>query len=619
MGTDGGGTKTLADSGVVKALLALWAVFQLWAVTVGTLDSVTLRACHCLFLLVFAFLLFPKVKKRYSWAADALFIAAAVASFGYIIFNYRGAAVSGGYLSRMDIVAAGVAIAVVFAAGWRACRSLAVLGAVFFLYNFLGAYIPGELGHAGFSLRRVLGHLVWGTGGIFGVGVGVSATYIFIFVLFGAFLQKSGFSELVNDLALTLVGRTAGGPAKISVLSSALFGMINGSAVANVATDGCITIPMMKKYGYRPEYAAAVEAAASTGGQFTPPVMGAVGFVMAEFLGVSYTKVMLAAAAPALLYYIALMCSVHFEAKRMGLSGLSAENIPNAMLVLKKRGHLLVPLAVLIIMLAFGFTPVYSCVAALISVPLAAALRKETRMSFADIAGAAASGAADAVSVGVCCIIIGVMIGTVSLTGVGLAFGNLVLSLAGGGKLLLCGVLAMAMCIVLGMGVPGIAAYVIVTPVVVPALLACGASEMAAHMFCLMYACLANITPPVAISSYVAAGIAGADQWKTSLCAVKLGAVGFLLPLAFLYNDALLVGAGSTAGETVRAVLTAAVGAAAMAAAFEGELHGRLGMAIRLLLAAAAVCCISVEPVTDVIGTAVFAAALIYQYKRVKE
>ncbi|HXK78258.1 MAG TPA: TRAP transporter fused permease subunit [Oscillospiraceae bacterium] len=600
-----------------KALLLVWAAFQIWEVTFGSMDAVTFRAVHCLFLLVFAFTL-TETKNR---LFRILLVSAAVLSagiFGWFAYAYRSFALSGGYPGTVHVVVAGVAIALVFAAGFLRSRSLAVLAAIFFAYNFFGAFLPGALGHGGFTLRRVLTHLFWGSNGIFGVGVGVSSTYIFMFVLFGALLQRFGFSSFLNDLALALVGGTTGGVAKISVFSSAFFGMINGSAVANVATDGCMTIPLMKKAGYKPEYAAAVEAAASTGGQFTPPVMGAVGFVMAEFLGVSYPKVMLAAIAPAFLYYLSLFFSVHFEAKRLGLHGLSKDNLPEAKAVLKQNWWLLIPVAVLVAVMAFGYTPLYACTAAIVALfAVCAVKRKESGLTLKTAAEAVMAGAADSVSVGVCCILIGIIIGTVSLTGAGLTLGNLILSLAGEGKAMLCAVLVMLLCCILGMGVPGVAAYVIVSTISVPALMEAGASAMAAHMFCLIYACLANITPPVAVSCYVAAGIAKSNQWRTGLCAVKIAAAGFLFPFFFVYNDALLIGsAGIPAWETALGFLTASCGVICLAAAFEGMLYRRCTLPERLALIVAALCCMAAEHISDLAGILIFAGVLAYQYFR---
>lgn len=560
----------------LTALLALWAGFQLWANLTGALGAVRLRAAHILALLCFAFILYPVRKKegrerRFPPIIDALLAAAAIFCFGYILWRYDAFA-STSRLNDTDVWVGALCLLLCFEAARRTSGSLALVALIFFSYfAWWGRYLPGPFGTAAFSMKRVIKSLCWDSIGILGTGAGVSATYVFVFVLFGAFLQRSGFSQLINDLALALVGRSPGGPAKVSVVASALMGMINGSAVANVATTGVITIPLMKKTGYRKEFAGAVEAAASTGGQFTPPIMGAVGFVMAEFMAVSYTKVLLAAVIPAFLYYLALLYAVHLEAKRLGLSGLSAENIPRALDVLRQRGHLLIPMAVLLALMLAGFTPLFSAIAALVILIPVSWLRRETRMDAKAILQAAAEGSRGAVGVGVCCVIIGVIIGSVNMTGLGVQFGSLILRSAGGGHLLLSGLLVMLMCTVLGMGVPGVAAYVIVYAVAVPVLRQLGADEMAANLFCLIYACLANITPPVAISSYVASGIAGGSMVKTSWIAIRLGAAGFIVPFFFLQNPVLLLGSGQAAlGATLYAFATACVGALALSAALAG-------------------------------------------------
>jgi len=606
---------------VITGLFLLWSVFQVYANTIGIIDAMSLRTWHLLFLMLFTFLLFPTYpsenrKRALPPVWDMVLLAILGVSFAYLLKNYIPVAKRGGYLISLDIWVAGIVMVLIFEAGRRACKNLAILGLIFLLYNFLGKWIPGDLGHVGFSVKRVLNHMIWGSQGIFGVGIGVSATYIFLFVLFGAYLKYSGFSQFINDISLTLVGRTAGGPAKVAVLASALLGMINGSAIANVATTGTITIPMMKKTGYKKEFAAAVEAVASTGGQFAPPIMGAVGFVMAEFMGVSYTKVLLAACIPAFLYYLTLLFAVHFEAKRLGLSGLSKENIPNAMVVLKKQGHLIIPLVVLIGLLSFGFTPLFGAVVAIFATIGASWLRKDTRMTWSVIVQATVEGARSAIAVGMSCAIIGVIIGTVSLTGLGLNFGYIILKIVGEGQLYLGGLMVMIMSIVLGMGVPGVAAYVIVSTVSVPVLIQAGAIPMAAHMFCLIYACLSNITPPVAMSSYVASGIAGSDQTKTSLIAVKIGLTGFILPFFFLDNPILLL--GSTEGvpllTTLRALLTSSIGVIVLSSGLQGYLLRKLNLIERLVMVAAGLLFIETGLVTDLVAILLVGVIMTFQY-----
>lgn len=610
---------------IIVGLLIAWAAFQLYFTTFGIISAMNLRAFHCMFLLIFTFLIFPMYKKENRvktkpGIVDILLSVTAIIIFGYLIANYTRIARSGGFLTMTELVIAGIGLLLVLEAARRACGNLAVLGLIFFAYNFFGELIPGQLGHTGFTLRRVLGHMFWGSQGIFGVGIGVSATYIFIFVLFGAFLKYSGFSRFINDFSLTLVGQSPGGPAKVAVIASALMGMINGSAVANVATTGTITIPLMKRTGYKKEFAGAVEAVASTGGQFTPPVMGAVGFVMAEFLGISYTKVMIAAIIPAFLYYLGLLFAVHFEAKRLGLSGLSKENIPDAMVVLKEQGHQVIPLVALIGMMMLGYTPLYAAVISIIVTVIVSWFRKETRMGLDKIIQATAEGAMGAISVGVSCVMIGVIIGTVSLTGLGLSMGYLILQVVGENQIYLAGFMVMIMSIILGMGVPGVAAYVIVVAVAIPVLVEAGVNEMAAHMFCLIYACLSNITPPVAMSSYVASGIADSNQTKTSLIAVKLGLIGFIIPFFFLGNPVLLLGVTDVAWQvSFTAALTASIGTIILSAGLHGYLLRICTWPERVLLVIASIGMIHPGTLTDIIGIAILAVIFVLQFMQKKK
>lgn len=609
---------------VLTGVLLVWAVFQVWANMFGTLGAVKLRAAHVMFLLPLCFALYPTYKAERRRRAcppawDFALIAVTLAAFGYLFVRYEAIARTG-RLGGAEIFAGVVCLVVVFEAARRASGNLAAIALVFLSYFAVwGRYVPGMFGTSAFTLKRVIKSLVWDTNGILGTGAGVSATYIFVFVLFGSFLKHSGFSQFINDIALTLVGRSPGGPAKVAVIASALMGMINGSAIANVATTGTITIPLMKKTGYHKDFAGAVEAVASTGGQFTPPIMGAVGFVMAEFMSVSYTKVMLAAAIPAFLYYLSLLYSVHLEAKRLGLSGLSKENIPDAVQVLKARGHLLLPLIVLLGMMFAGYTPLYAAIISIFVTVAVSWLRKPTRMTLKVIVQACVEGSRSAVGVGVSCIIIGVIIGSVNMTGLGLNFGNLILRVVGEGQVYLGGAMVMIMSIILGMGVPGVAAYVIVYAVAVPVLRGVGATEMAANMFCLIYACLSNITPPVAMSSYVAAGIADSNQTKTSLIAMRLGIAGFIVPFFFLNNPVLLYGSteGVALSLTVRSFITACVGVLAIASGLSGlplQKYPAHATALRLLCRAALVIAglmfVSPSLATDIAAAVLIAAEI---------
>lgn len=602
---------------VVSVIAGIFALFQLSIATWLVLDAMTLRAWHIIFLLTLAFLLYPALRKDKLRATrpsvyDAICAMTGYFAFGYLILNYTKITLRGGYLLPLDYAAAIAGVVACFEMARRVAPPLALLAAIFLAYNFFGNWIPGPFGHPGFSVRRVMEHMFWGSQGLMGIGVSVSATYIVLFVIFGSFLKYSGFSDFINDLALTLVGRTAGGPAKVAVLASAFMGMINGSALANVATTGAITIPLMKRTGYTPEFAGAVEAVASTGGQFAPPIMGAVGFIMAELLGISYTKVMLAAAIPAFLYYLMLLMSVHFEARKLGLKGLSIEHIPNALQVLKQRGHLLLPLVALLAILFMGYTPQMAATIAILTTVVASWLSPATRMTPKVIWQALNEGARSAIGVGAACVIIGIIIGTVSLTGLGLTFGYEVLKYVQAGQIYLAGFFVMIMSTILGMGVPGVAAYVIVAAVAAPVLISIGVEPLAAQMFCLFYACLSNITPPVAMSSYVAAGIARSNETKTSLIAVRLGLAGFILPFFFLNNKLLLYSQGNDLLLTFCAALSAMLGVSALAAGLEGWLFGPCNWLMRLLLLAAGILAIDPDLMTDAAALGLFLAVCLW-------
>ena len=613
-------TYTGKTNTAITVLMMLWVVFQLWFTTFGIISAVSLRAIHCMFLLLFTFLLYPADTSRKNETVsrpkvtDIILIAVSLAAFGYLVFKYTDIARSGGRIDTFQMCVAAVGILVVFEAGRRASRNLTILAAIFLAYNFLGRFIPGYLGHNGFTLKRILITQFWGTQGILGTGAGVSATYVFLFVVFGAFLKHSGFSRFINELALTLVGRSPGGPAKVAVIASALLGMANGSAVANVATTGTITIPMMKRSGYKSEFAAAVEATASTGGQFCPPVMGAAGFIMAEFLNVKYGIVVAAAVVPAFLYYLGIMLSVHFEAKRQGLSGVPEAEIPNIREVLRNGWHLAIPLVVLITVMILGRSPLYAAAVAIPVTVAASWIRRDTRMTWDKIVASCVDGAKGAVTVGISCILIGVIIGTVTLTSLGLNIGYMILNGFAGSSIFLVGILVMVISVILGMGVPGVSAYVIVQAVAVPVLIKAGAVPLAAHMFCLIYACLSNITPPVAISCYVAAGIAESDQTRTGLTAVKLALPGFIIPLFFLADPVLLpLARQGSAASTVLAALTAAAGTVMLSGGLEGWFIIKEHWVERIFFIASALLLLFPGTWTDIAGLAIGAVLIAEQ------
>ena len=612
----------------LTALALLWVAFQLYYNTIGSMEAITFRAWHALFLLIFCFCYFPVFKKgnterqaqrKLPAVFDFVLMALSLYVFLYFVFNYARISMAGGFVTRYENIMGLAALVLVFVAARRAAGGLFWLALIFLAYNVLGRFLPdGPFRLAPLSANRIVGHLFWSSQGIFGTGIGVSATYIFTFVLFGSFLSHSGFTNLISNISLTLVGRAAGGPAKVAILANGLMGMINAAATAIVATTGSITIPMMIKGGYSKEYSAGVVAASASGGQFCPPIMGAVAFLMAEFLGVSYTVVMLAAIVPAFLYYLGILAAVHFQAKRSGLSGLSRENLPKALEVLKKEGHLLAPLVSLLVIMFMGFTPLFACVISIFVTIVFSWLRRETFMSLGKIIRACEDGVRSAISVGICCIIIGVIIGTVSLTGLGLRFGFQMLRIVSEGELLKAGVLVAIMSTILGMGVPGIASYVIVSAVAVPVMISAGALPIVAHLFCLFYASLSNITPPVAISSFVASGIAGSNFTKASLLAMRVALAGFLLPFFFLFHPALLIGAapdGTGLFKIILSIATATLGILFVSSATEGWLVKKSKLMERLLCLTSAALLMHHHFYTDMIGLALAVILILLQIK----
>lgn len=603
---------------IVVLLAVIWTIFQLYMSTIGIMDAVKFRAWHLGFLLLFSFIFYPATKKsvgtrKLPTILDIVCILLSVFVIFYFLFTYDSfVRERAGENTTLDIYVGILALILLFEASRRVVGVGLTLIALFFLsYNFFGAYIPGLLGHYGFSVERVVNLMYWGGQGIFGTALGVSATYIFVFVLFGAFLKNSGFSDFINDLALTVAGRTAGGPAKVSVFGSALMATVSGSAVSNVVTTGTVTIPMMKKAGYSRKFAGAVESVASTGGLIAPPVMGAAAFIMAEYLGVPYSVVLVAAIIPATLYYLTLFMIVHFEAKKMGLSGISKENIPNAKKVLKEGGHLFIPLFILLFMLFAGFSPIYAAIISMLSVVPTAAIRKSTRMSFSQVLDSIVEGVKGVISVGTACAVVGIVIATITLTSIGLIIGNNVISFSGE-SVLLAALLTAIISIILGMGVPATAAYIIVATISVPILTKLGVAPIAAHMFAFYFAALSSITPPVALAAYAAAGIAGESPNKVAIESVRLGFIGFVVPFFFIFNPQLLL-TGGTSIEYIYAGLTAIIGGVALAAGLKGYLFRNTFIIERILLLIAGICLIDTTLIINIVSIIVVAGVVVTQ------
>ena len=409
----------------------------------------------------------------------------------------------------------------------------------------------------------------------------VCSTFIFLFILFGAFLERTGIGQFFIDIANSIAGKATGGPAKVAVIASALQGTITGSSVANTVSSGSFTIPMMKKMGYRPEFAAAVEAAASTGGQIMPPIMGAAAFLMAEMTGIPYSDIIIAAIIPAFLYFTGIMIMVHLEAKRYGLKGLPAEEIPNFFKLMAGYWYLLIPLVVLVTMMMTGYTPSRAALAAIILSVVVSLFRKETRMNLQTLLSALEAGARNIIGVAIACAVAGMIVGTVTLTGIGLKLAGGLLSMSGG-NILLALFFTMIASIVLGMGVPTTANYVIMATITAPIVLQLGVDLLPAHMFVFYFGIVADITPPVALAAYAGSAIARSNPLKTGVQATKLAIAAFIIPYIFALNPSLLL-LGSEPLAIINVTISALVGMTGVAAATEGYLLTKMNPIVRII------------------------------------
>jgi len=603
---------------IVYWIAVAWSCFQLYTAMFGMLAAQLQRSIHLSFAFVLLFLLYPfrssSTANKLKWT-DFLFAAFAGFIGLYLTFNYTRLMEAGGDYSRIDYLVGVCGTLLTLEAARRVVGTpIVVIAGSFLLYAYFGPYFPGFLAHRGYSVERIVSHMYFTTEGILGIPLGVSATFIFLFILFGAFLEKTGIGKLFIDIANAIAGWASGGPAKVAVITSALEGTVSGSSVANTVGSGSFTIPMMKKLGYRPEFAGAVEAAASTGGQIMPPIMGAAAFLMAEFIGMPYIEIAKAAAIPACLYFLGILIEVHFEAKRCNLRGLNRDELPRFLTVLKERGQLFVPLLAIIYVLTEGFTPTYAALTGLGLSILAGALRKETRMGFRDIINALEAGARGALGVAIACATAGIIVGVVTLTGLGLKFANGLIELAGGNMFFTL-FFTMIASLILGMGAPTTANYVITSTMAAPALVQLGVPLLAAHMFVFYFGIIADITPPVALAAYAGAGIAKSDPFKTGVIASKLAVGAFIVPYIFVYAPAMLL-IGTTPLGLLQNLITACGGMFGVGAAMIGFCLAPMNWAERVLFAAAGLMLIDPGTLTDVSGILMLGAGLFIQWRK---
>ncbi|MBR4695999.1 MAG: TRAP transporter permease [Selenomonadaceae bacterium] len=605
---------------IVSAIAISFSVFQLYTAIFGVLDAQLQRAIHLGFGMALTYLLYP-TRKSWSrteihWLDVGLAIIGAAAP-AYIVYEYQHLILRAGTVTGTDLLVGAVGIVTVIEATRRVVGIPMVVVVLFFLaYAFAGPYMPGILAHRGLTPEQLVSHIYFTTEGIFGIPLGVSSTFIFLFILFGAYLESTGLGKFFIDLANAVAGWASGGPAKVAVLSSGLMGTVSGSSVANVVGTGSLTIPMMKKLGYHKDFAGAVEAAASTGGQLMPPVMGAAAFLMAEFVGVPYVEIVKAAVIPALLYFVGVWLGVHFEAKRNNLKGIPREQLPKLGVILRERGHLALPLIVIVYLLVSGYTPMRAALVAIFLAILCSALRKSTRMKPMEVIRGLENGARNVLGVLIACASAGIIIGVVTKTGVGLKLASGLLDFSGG-LLLPSMFFTMLTAIVLGMGVPTTANYVITSTIAAPALLQLGIPMLQAHMFVFYFGIIADVTPPVALAAYAGSGISGGNALRTGVNASKLAIAAFIIPYMFVLAPELLM-ISPDAMHIVLTVLTAIIGMVALSSALIGYLADNCAWWERLVLAAGGLMMIKPGMETDLIGVAIFAAILFLQRKRKK-
>lgn len=619
---------------LIFVIAVSFSLFHLYTGLFGALAFIKQAAIHLGCALVLVFLLYPAkktktldseshedIERRIPWY-DYVLIIMTISSLFYLFFKFEyiqferirmvTPLLLPEYIFGMFIV-----IAVIEATRRTIGTFLSVTAIIFIFYTFIGPHLPGIFYHRGVSLNNFLDLQFLSTSGLFGVPIIISATYIVLFIIFGSFMLKTGFGEFICDVSTGLTGRARGGPAKVAIVSSAGFGTISGAGSANVAVTGTFTIPLMKKVGFKPHFAAAVEAAASTGGEIMPPIMGAAAFVMAQYSGVPYIEIIYHAAIPAILYFAAIFFQVDLRSAKMGIRGLRKEELPKWKERAKEYLHLVFPIIVLLWLMVRGFTAYFSVTWSIVILVILSFARKTTRISFRQILDALEEAAKSAVFVAVACALSGIVVGCIYQSGLGVRFTTLMVSFSSG-NITLALFAAMIAGLILGMGMPVTPAYVLMIALVIPAIIQLGVNPIAAHLFAI-YICRASlVTPPVAISAYVAAGIAGADMSKSGWTAFQLGFASFIVPFAFVYSPALLL--IGTVSEIFLAIISALLGIYALSIGLEGWLFYRANIIERIIVIVAAVVLIFPGLLTDLIGLLLFAPVFVRQlyYKKSK-
>lgn len=613
---------------VIYVGLLAFSIFQLYTAIYGQFPAQIQRTVHLGFALTFVFLLFP-LRRNFSKKSipfyDYILAILSVVIGSYWVMNYDRLVRSLGKLETLDFWVGLFAVLLVLEASRRAVGlPIAIIAGLFLAYAFYGPYMPDFMAHRGQNLESLVNLMFYSTDGILGTPLAVSATYIFAFLLFGAFLVKTGVGEYFNDLAISVAGKLVGGPAKVAIFSSALQGTISGSSVANVVTSGAYTIPLMKRLGYEKNFAGAVEASSSTGGQLMPPIMGAAAFLMVEFIGrgVSYWDIAKAAAIPAVLYFAGIWIMTHFEAKRLGLRGLTDEEMPDRKEILKKL-YLLIPIALIIVIMMAGVPVIHSALYGILACIIVGFINPDVKFGVKEIIDALVDGARTAVPVAAATACAGIIVGVVVKTGLGLSLANSLVKLAGG-SIIITLFFVMVASLILGMGAPTTANYVITSTIAAPAIIALLAPDvpasaapiivvLSAHFFVFYFGIIADITPPVALAAFSAAAISGGDPIKTGIHSAKLAIAAFIIPYMIIFSPALLM-IDVTVWEIIWVVFTAMMGMIAIGAGVIGYWYRPINWIERIILVTAGIAMIYPESLSDTIGLVVFAIMFVIQW-----
>lgn len=601
---------------IVTIIAISWSAFQLYTAAFGVFPSTIQRAPHVGFALVLSFLLYPFRRNDRSNKIslfDCLLAVLSVIVSAYHVVNYERLIHSAGSYTKVDFMISAVAVLLVLEATRRVVGlPLVILASFFLLYANLGRYFPGFFAHRGYSIHRIFTYAWLSTESILGTPISVSATFIFLFLVFASFLQKTKIGDWLTDIAMGIAGGATGGPAKAAVIASAAQGTITGSSVANVVGTGSITIPLMKSIGYRKEFAAAVEAAASTGGQLMPPIMGAAAFIMVEFTNIPYIKIAAAAAIPAILYFTGILIMVHLEAVKNGLRGLEKDKLPNWRKLFSEKWFLGMPIVAIVFMLAKGQTPMKAAFYGILIIIAVSYIRHDTRMSMKNILEALEDGARSAIGVALACATAGIIVGVVTLTGLGIKLSNGLVQLSGG-NIYITMFLTMLTSILLGMGVPTSANYIIQATVAAPVLVNLGVPLIAAHLFVFYFGIIADITPPVALAAFAGSGIAGSNPFKTGFEASKLAFAAYIVPYIFAIAPSLVLVNASPAKILID-IATAVLGMVCIAGSISGYFIAKTKTWERILLFISGLSMVHPEPTSNLFGIA--AMVIIYLLQR---